>query len=130
MRQLIHIVIGVFMIGCIVVDVGCTNTYQGGTNVQKLESYKIEKNKTTAQDLIAQFGQPASVMTNSDGSQTMTWSGYDAQSHDLGLLEGITMPLGISHEDVNSNNASLVVTVRNGIIVDYQVMTSNQNTHL
>jgi hypothetical protein len=125
-------IIGTCLVAVLLPLIGsaCTNTYDSGVNPTTLESFKIEKNKTTEQELIDHFGQPATVESGSDGSQTLTWSGATSETHNLGYLEGFTMALGVSHENVNAHTTALSVTVRNGIVVDYKLITSNQQTHL
>jgi hypothetical protein len=121
--------VGMLMIG--IVPLGCTQSINSGTDTQKLESLKIEKNKTTEQELVASLGPPQSSTDRGDGTTILTWSGVSGQSHDATAMIFVPVVGGFfAHANVNATTRSLSVTVRNGIVVDYTEVTSNQNTTL
>jgi hypothetical protein len=103
--------------------------------MQTLANFKIEKNKTTEQELVDHLGQPASTTINSDGSKVLTWSGGQSQTQGAGswgtaLISIVPGGILFAHEDMNVHTSSIMVTVRNGVVVDYTVVDSNQKTHL
>jgi hypothetical protein len=135
MRPSTRISIGHLLVGALIIIAGtggCSDNVQSGSDVQKLESFKIEKNKTTEQELVANFGPPASTMTNSDGSKVLTWSGVEGQGHGAGswgtaMLNIVPGGIFFAHENMQTNSSSISVTIRDGVVVDYNVIESNQN---
>src|ERR1700749_489894 len=92
--------IRLLIIGCLLVAAGSTEPIHNGVDVQKLDSLKIEKNKTTEQDLVASLGPPATTMTRADGSKMLTWSGVDAQSRDATAMVLVPFVGGLfAHND-------------------------------
>jgi PBP1b-binding outer membrane lipoprotein LpoB len=130
MHRTLCITIRPLLIGCLIAA-GCNDTYHSGVDVRKIENVKIEKNKTTEQDLIASLGPPANTMIRGDGSKMLMWSGVDAQSHDATGLILVPFVGGLlAHDDVNAHTSSITATVVNGIVVDYTISDSNQKSQL
>jgi hypothetical protein len=119
---------GLFVLfGITCTSLSCQSDTHYGADLSKLDPSKIEKNKTTEQELVEEFGQPSATTTQGDGSQIMTWSDSRGDSHInpadglpfVGLVTGPT-----SNTKVTSK--SLSATIRGGVVVDYTVTQGGQ----
>jgi hypothetical protein len=114
---------------------GCQQTYKNGSDIQALQDFKIEKGKTTEQELISRLGEPASTMDRGDGTIVLTWSGAQGTTNGTGPLGSAFLsmvPGGIllAHDDMKMQSQSLQVTVKDGIVIDYTILSANQNIRM
>jgi hypothetical protein len=97
--------------GCIPMSI------QRGADLSKLDEFKIEKNRTTEKELVDHFGAPGNTMTASDGSKVLTWSDARSQS---------TINIFFPQPSGKVTRRSLTATVRDNLVVDYQISDGKQ----
>jgi len=99
---------------------GCfSTTSHNGTDLSKLDDFKIVKGTTTESQLVAEFGQPASTTSQSDGTTMMTWIDGTSQGQFSNYLFGSTQHISVK-------SRSLTATIRDGVVADYTVSDSQQ----
>ena len=97
---------------------GCFSTSShSGTDLSKLDDFKIVKGTTTESQLIAEFGQPASTTSQSDGTTTAMWIDGSSQGQFNYFVGG---------QNLSVKNRSLTATIRDGVVADYTVSDSQQ----
>lgn len=90
-----------------------------GSDLSKLDEFKIEKNKTTERELVDRFGLPGHSTQQGDGSRILTWT--DASSE--GNVSAVPFT---PRQPMNVKSRSLTVTVRDSVVVDFRVSDSSQ----
>jgi hypothetical protein len=97
---------------------GCFSTSShSGTDLSRLDDFKIVKGTTTESQFITEFGQPVSTTAQSDGTTTVMWIDGTGQGQWNYL---------IGSQNLSVKNRSLTATIRDGIVADYTVSDSQQ----
>ncbi|HEX8340117.1 MAG TPA: hypothetical protein VF624_04345 [Tepidisphaeraceae bacterium] len=97
-----------------------------GTDLSKVDQFTIEKHKTTENELIEKLGAPTSTTMTGDGTKTLLWGGGTTKSH-MNLV-GVLVPFALMADPHRTqvDTKSLMVQVREGIVVDYSMTSGNQ----
>jgi hypothetical protein len=103
---------------------GCTSSHSG-SDLSKLDTFTITKNVTTEQQLVSEFGTPASIVTQSDGTTLETWAdGRTSQSDPIGSA---LIPNFSGNQGISVKMRSLAATIRDGVVVDYTISNGSQH---
>lgn len=108
--------------------IGCsTNTTHQGSDLSKLDEFKIEKNVTTEKELVDHFGSPGNVTARGDGSQILVWNDTrsDAKTNGTKFIPVVGLFTG-PMVDQKINHRSLSATVRDGVVIDFTETNGNQ----
>ena len=111
----IVLVLSLFAAGCVAM----------GTQIQEKQLSKLEKGKTTMQEVVANLGQPSTNTYNSDGTRTIAYMYMEAQTRPETFIPFIGGLIG------GADSRSNVVTLRfdkNGTLLDYSSSTSSVGT--
>ena len=115
MKRMIAALATIAMMGCVAM----------GTQVQEKQLSKLEKGKTTMQEVVASLGQPSTNTYNSDGTRTIAYMYMEAQTRPETFIPFIGGLIG------GADSRSNVVTLRfdkNGTLLDYSSLTSSMGT--
>ena len=122
MRQGLLGLHGVIVVGTLVFALtsgGCFSSHYG-SDLSKLDDYKIEKNVTTEKDLVDQFGEPNNTTMRSDGSKVLMWG--DARgSASFNPATAVPVVGMFAHDEGHGTHKSLTAIVRDGVVVDYTI---------
>lgn len=108
---------------------GCVpvNTHVG-SDLSSLDSFRIEKNKTTEAELVKRLGPPASTVVSGDGSRILTWGDSRAEaSVNLAANLPFGFLMGMSPLESLGKSRALSAVVRDGIVVDFTLSDSNSH---
>jgi outer membrane biogenesis lipoprotein LolB len=92
----------------------CTSSVNTGRAFDSNRVQEIRKNETTTAQLQSMFGPAFSTSSGPEGSTVMTWYSQTTKARTF-LTSG----------EVTSKASQLVVTVRNGIVSDFQFSQTN-----
>lgn len=98
-----------------------------GSDLTKLDLFKIEKNKTTEEELLQHLGQPLNTTMLADGSKQMMWMDANAQGHLNVVSALVPWAWAADQQHDTTTNRSLTATIRDGLVVDYII--SNTAPH-
>ena len=115
MRQIALLIVAVFLAGCVAT----------GTQVHEQQLAKLEKGKTTIQEVVSSFGQPSTKTLNSNGTRTIVYMYVEAQARPETFIPFIGGFVGGA--DSRSNMVTLQFD-RAGILVDYSSSTTTMGT--
>jgi len=108
--------------------VGCsTNSTHQGSDLSKLDDFKIEKNKTTEKELVDHFGAPGNTTMRGDGSKMLSWNDArsDANYNGAAFIPIVGVFAGSAvHQKIN--HRSLSATVRDGVVIDFTETNGNR----
>lgn len=100
---------------------GCMrSSMKYGNQIDETKVQKIEKGKTTGEEILGWFGSPTNKSTGSDGTTTFTFLGseYKSKANILGAYG-----LGDASSTTTSTK-TLTVTLRNNVVEDYRFTTN------
>jgi hypothetical protein len=97
-----------------------------GADLSKVDQFTIEKHKTTEKELIQELGTPTSTTMTGDGTKTLVWGGGTAKSH-VNLVSALVPFAWVADpQGIQVDTKSLMVQVRDGIVVDYSMTSGSQ----
>ncbi len=104
--------------------IGCASMHNG-SDLSKLDDFKIERNVTTEKQLVDEFGPPMHTTTRGDGTKVLTWN----DTHSSYQLNPASMVPGVGFfvhdEGSHATFRTLNATIRDGIVVDYTTSDSS-----
>lgn len=115
MRMIFVALAAVVMTGCVAM----------GTQIKEQQLTKLEKGKTTVQEVVASFGPPTTNTLNSNGSRTLMYTYIEAQSRPETFIPFIGGFIGGA--DSRSNMVTLQFNTA-GVLLDYSSSTSTMGT--
>ena len=105
----------VFSFGLLTGCISMTPTH-GGTRLDPAFISSIRKGRTNASAIRAKLGPPQSVITQSSGSESWTYAGW----------EGKPATFGDGYDRARSS--TLILTIRKGVVVEYTFTRSDSGT--
>jgi hypothetical protein len=102
---------------CVQNSIGCIPmSVHSGTDLTKLDTFKIVKGTTTEKELIGLFGKPSFTSDTSDGKTTEGWT--DGRN-DMSVIPLVSVSQKITSRSLNA-------TIQDGIVIDYTIYNGNQ----
>lgn len=115
--------VGVILLVLCWMQLGCvSSTLDTGNKLDGQRVAQIQKGVTPIATLIAEFGPPQSKTITSDSGEQYQFNSMSGTSGAGGPLAFLGMPTEVR---ATRSMKTLIVTVRNGIVVDYSYSEAN-----